>query len=171
MPTFAQIQEEISNMLDIPEEMLDESQSQAMEEYLAELGQQEASKVDAFSQFIMLESDRVKALKEESKRLAARAKAAENRIENFKAHYAAVMAANGLKKIRGDIYTLSLRKSESVKVNDAFDILSRLGEIDPALVRRKEIIEPEKAAIKEALKAGQKIPGCQLVEKQSLQIR
>lgn len=171
MATFAEIQEEISNMLDIPDDQLDESQRKVMDEYLDELGGQEAARVDAFSQFIRLESARAKALKEESDRLAARAKAAQNRINGFRQHYAAIMADHGLRKIQGEVYTLSLRKSESVEVDDSRENLFDLEKIDPTLVRCREIIEPEKAKIREALKAGLALPHCRLVEKSSLQIR
>ncbi len=49
MPTFAEIQEEIRNMLDIPDEELDEDQNAAMDEYLNELAKQESEKIDSFA--------------------------------------------------------------------------------------------------------------------------
>lgn len=90
-PTFAQIQAEITAMLDIPDDELDESQRQAMDAYLEELGIQEAAKIDGFAQFIRLESMRADSLREESRRLAVRAKTAENRIGFLKNHYLEIM--------------------------------------------------------------------------------
>ena len=80
MPNFADIQAEIAAMLDIPDEELTDEQRQVMEDYLDELGVAEAAKVDGFAQFIRLETASAEAMKEESKRLAAKAKTKENRV-------------------------------------------------------------------------------------------
>lgn len=165
MPTFADIQEEIASMLEIADEDLTEEQQAAMDAYLDELASQEADKVDSFAQFIRFQSDRAKACKNESRRLAERAKAAERRIDWLKSHYASVMLANGLKKIGGNIYTLSLRKSESVDTPPDPSVL------DKSYLRVKTTIEPDKQLIKEALKNGRDVPGCRLAENFSLQIR
>lgn len=167
MPTFAEIQEEISSMLSIPDDELDEDQKKAMDAYLDELASQEAAKVDSFAQFIKLQSDRVDSLKKESRRLAERAKSAENRIAWLKAYYADQMISRGLKKISGDIYALSLRKTLSVDIQKDLDLLT----LPENYLRRKEIIEADKETIKESLKDGLPVPGCKLVEKMNLQIR
>ena len=98
MPTFAEIQEEIASMLDIPDEQLDEEQKQIMDSYLNELAAQEAGKIDGFSQFIRLQSEHVEACKNESKRLLERAKTAERRIQSLKNYYTGEMLRRGLKK-------------------------------------------------------------------------
>lgn len=46
--------------------------------------------------------------------------------------------------------------------------VSGLGE---AFVRRKVTVEPDKKAIGDALKAGQEVPGCRIVESYSLQVK
>lgn len=165
MPTFKDIQDEIRNILDIPDEELTDEQRAAVEDYLNELGQQEASKVDSFAQFVRLEEARVKALKEEAKRLTARAKTAEGRLSYLKASYLDIMSSNGLRKVQGDAYTLSVRESKSVVVPDDLTTL------DEIFLRRKEVVEADKAVIKEALAAGQSIPGCELRTNYSLQIK
>ena len=165
MATFAQIQAEIESMLSIPDNMLTDEQRATMDAYLDELGQQEADKVDAFGQFIRLQSARAEAMKEEAKRLSAAAKCIENRLERLKLYYVGVLRVNKLKRVSGNIYTLSTLKSERVEVPAN---VSGLGE---AFVRRKVKVEPDKKAIGDALKAGQEVPGCRIVESYSLQVR
>ena len=165
MPTFAEIQEEIGNMLNIPDSELDPEQQKLMDDYLNELARQESAKIDSFAQFIKIQSDRVDALKKESKRLSEKAKTAENKIASLKNWYTGQMINHGLKKISGELYTLSLRKSESVSVPD--DIT----QLDDIYLRRKETVEADKQVIRESLKDGLPVPGCRLVESFSLQIR
>lgn len=165
MPTFKDIQDEIRNILDIPDEELTDEQRAAVEDYLNELGQQEASKVDGFAQFVRLEEARAKAMKEEAKRLTSRAKTAEGRLSYLKAQYLGIMHSNGLRKVQGNAYTLSVRESKAVVVPEDPSGL------DEIFLRRKEIVEADKAVIKEALAAGQSIPGCELRTNYSLQIR
>lgn len=168
MPTFENIQEEIASMLSIPDEELSEEQRAAMNEYLDMLGTQEAGKVDAFAQFLRIQSAHAKACKDESQRLATKARTAEKRIDWIKGKYLATMQEYGLKKIQGNSYTLSVRQSEVVVVPAD---LSALEENSPELIRRIEKIEPDKVAIKAALKAGKEVPGCQLQPSYSLQVR
>ena len=98
MPTFAQIQDEINNMLEVPDTELTPEQHATMDTYLNELDSQEAKKVDSFAQYIKLESASAEALEAESKRLAERAKAKKNGLSRLKNDYLHVMAANGLKR-------------------------------------------------------------------------
>ena len=168
MPTFAEIQEEIKNMLDIPDDELDAEQKAAMNAYLDELAKQEADKIDSFAQFIRLESERAEATRKESQRLAARARTAENNIAYLKNRYTDIMLQNGLKKINGAVYTLSVRKSEKVSAPESPEGLEALPDI---YKRVKTTVEPDKTTIKEALKGGLAIPGCSLREAYSLQVR
>lgn len=171
MATFAQIQEEIANMLDIPEEELDGEQKKALDQYLDELGSQEAAKVDSFAQFVKFQTDRAKACREESARLTRKARAMENNLARLKNHYKFTMENRGLKKVSGDVYVLSLRKSESVLTPDTEAELKRLNELYPAYIHEKIEYSPDRKLLKEALKAGAVIPGCSLQESFSLQIR
>ena len=116
MATFAQIQAQIESMLSIPDDMLTDEQRTTMDAYLDELGQQEADKVDAFGQFLRLQTARAEAMKEEAKRLSAAAKCIENRLERLKLYYVGVLRVNKLQRVSGNVYTLSTRKSERVEV-------------------------------------------------------
>lgn len=162
-PTFAQIQEEIAAMLAIPDDELDDAHKKLMDAYLDELGQQEADKVDSFAQFLKLEGERARLYRDESQRLAAKARTAERRIDYLKSRYKEIMLAHNLKKVRGNVYTLSLRKSESVDAPDVWAL--------PEEYRRQADPEPDKKAIKAALDEGREVPGARLIVKESLQIR
>ena len=164
MPSFEQIQDEISAMLSIPDEDLTDEQRAAMDAYLNDLAKAEANKVDAFGQFVRLESAKADACKKEAQRLANKAKTAEGRISYLKHLYLCTMQSNGLKKVQGNAYTLSVRESYRVDVTD----ISALPDL---YLRRKEIVEPDKVVLREALKGGVNIPGAALVKAQHLQIQ
>jgi hypothetical protein len=163
--TFELIQEEIAAMLSVPDDELDADQQAALDEYLDELATLEKSKVDAFGQFMKLQSAYAEAAAEEAKRLAKRAKAAENRLAFLKGKYLDIMQSQNRKKVKGDIYSLSIREAQSVAVTALID------ELPAIYVRVKTTKEPDKLTIKEALKGGLEIPGCSLQPSYSLQIQ
>ena len=165
MPSFANIQEEIASMLSIPDEELTDEQRAAMDAYLDELGTQEADKVDSFAAFIRAETARNKYYREESQRFANKAKTSESRINFLKSRYLATMQQAGVKKITGNAYTLSIRSTPAVEVEDV-DLLDDL--YCRVIPERRE---PDKQIIKEYLRAGGSLPGCRLVQSDSLQIR
>lgn len=154
MPTFNEIQQEIAGMLCIPDEELTPEQREAMNVYIDELAKLEADKVDGFGQFLKIQAALADACKEESRRLAW-----------LKEHYTIALRENGLKKVSGNAYTISVRETEAVAVTAQMEEL-------PELYRRtKTTVEPDKPTIKEALKGGLTIPGCALVKTYSLQVR
>lgn len=166
--SFADIQYEIANMLDIPDDELTDEQKRLMEDYLNELGQQEASKIDAFSGFIRQQSAIAEAMKEESQHLANKARAIQNKIDALKNHYLVIMRSYGLKKVSGDIYSIGVRENTRVEVKD----IEALKAMDNPLYLKTEVTyKPDKGTIKEALKGGLDIPGCSLEKSYSLNIR
>lgn len=163
--TFNDIQQEVAAMLSVSDEDLTPEQREAMDAYMDELAKLEADKVDGFGQFLKIQSALAEACKEEARRLAAKAKATEASLARLKEHYTFTLRSNGLKKVSGNAYTISVRESEAVAVTAQTEEL-------PELYRRITIgIEPDKNAIKEALKGGLTIPGCALVKTYSLQVR
>lgn len=172
MPTLAQIQEEIGNMLELVEGDPTDIDAVApqmtdIQAYIAELMQSRADKVDAIGQFIKLSTGKAEALEEEGKRLIANAKAMKIQVERLRDYCADFMQANNFQKVKGNLYTLSLRKSESVFV-DAMDTLETAR---PDLVKTEIRKSPDKVAIKNAIKNGEAVPGCELVTRESLQVR
>ena len=161
--TFSQIQDEIRNMLDVPDDELTDEQRETMYSYLDMLGDQEQAKVDAFAQFVKLESARAEALKAEAQRLANKARTAANRIAFLKSHYLDTMQRNGLRQVRGQVYALSVRATDVVTITNEVMLPKRF-------VVEKTTIMPDKLAIKDALKKGEAVPGAILDKSYSLRV-
>ena len=164
MATMAQIQEEINNIMSSIEDLsLDSEEArETLSIYLDFLGNQEADKIDGFVQWIKMETARIKAIREEAERLRAMAQSAERRIEFLKSKYIEIFMANGLKKVKGNIYSASLRDMQSVSVENVADLPRDLCRVK---------VEPDKAAIKTRLQDGEEIPGCMLVTRKTIQFR
>lgn len=162
MPSFANIEQEIQNMLELAEYELSEEQQEALEQYIAELGEQEADKIDKMAVYIKSQLELAECCRKEAQRLSKKARAAENVAQRLKDHYLAVMTANGLEKVKGNAYMLRIGKTEIVDIPDDWD-----GIDDKYL---KVTVEPRKADIKKALKAGEKVGGCSLAPSYFLRI-
>lgn len=161
MPKFANILEEIENMLSIPDEELTEEQQAVMAEYLNELAQQEAEKIDGFVAFLRNSLARAKFQREEAKRLSESARAIENKVERFKDYYRGVMQAHGVTKIQGKVYSASIRATSCVAVENEKLIPDMWWNV-------KTTREPAKADILRALKRGEVVPGCSIAQSYSL---
>jgi len=109
-----------------------------------------------------LEADAA-AIKAEAKAMSDRAKAAEKKAEGLRGYLAAVLAGE---KWNSPKVAISWRKSVAVEIDEA-----ELPELPEQYVRRKVSVEADKTAIKEALKAGEQIEGCRLVERQNISIK
>ena len=103
------------------------------------------------------------ALKEEAKNMNERAKRAERKADSLKRYLEAALHGEKFQSTR---VAISWRKTTSVEVDEA-----EVPELPEQYVRRKVTVEADKTAIKDALKAGEVIEGCRLVEKQSIQIK
>lgn len=101
------------------------------------------------------------AYKAEKDAFAARQKAAENKVESLKAW---LVSALGGQKFSTAKCAVSFRKSEAVQVDD-------VNSIPAEWTRIKTTIEPDKTAITAAIKAGQEITGCKLVENTNISIK
>lgn len=104
-------------------------------------------------------------IKEEKNSLAEREKACKNKADSLKKYLSSYLAGS---KFNTPRVAISFRKSESVEVNDINQIML-LDNADDYL----KYDEPtaDKTAIKQAIKAGVNIPGCQLVENNNIQIK
>lgn len=120
------------------------------------------TKIENIGCFIKnLEAD-AKAIKEEAKTLAARAKAAENKAGHLREYLQFCLAGE---KFQSPRLAVSFRRSTKVEVDE-----NRLFEIPDDYLRYKEP-EVDKKRVSEALKAGEAIPGCTLVESTSMIIK
>ena len=105
-----------------------------------------------------------KATKETIQDLQERVSADSKRIEALKWLMTKAMDSLQYTEVKSPEVTLRFRKSSSVEITDS--------ELLPEqFLRTKTVVEPDKAAIKNALKAGEKIQGAQLVESRNLQIK
>ncbi|MBR3238474.1 MAG: siphovirus Gp157 family protein [Oscillospiraceae bacterium] len=129
-----------------------------------ELQLERDNKIEGVALWIKNLTAEAEALKKEKEAFAAREKAAKNKVERLKGWLA--YALHG-EKFKTDRTAISWRKSVALEVNeDAID-MQRLG---PEFIK---LPPPElnKTAIKDAIKEGAIIPGCQLVERQNIQIK
>lgn len=106
-----------------------------------------------------LKSD-VAELKAEKKAFEDRIKAKQSKIDGLTAY---LMNALDGQKFETPKCAISYRKSESVNITD----LSKI----PADYLRFAPAEPDKTAIKAAIKAGESIDGAEIVQKTSMQIK
>lgn len=173
MPTFAAIQEETGNMLALmeQEEELTPELKTRLQEYLAELRQQGADKVDAFCRFLVDQTGHIEACKTEARRLGEKAKKMQGRVDFLKEQYTNIMQEYGIKKVEGGAYTISLLSRDKVEAPDDVEELQALYRQNPVLVRYKVEITPNKDEIKKAIKAGVEVPGCRIVKSESLQVK
>lgn len=102
------------------------------------------------------------AIKAEEERLAKRRKALENKSERLKAYMMPALEAMG-GKVKGVMASVRIGKSQAVTV---FDIDA----LPDAFKHVKTTIDPDKVALKKALKSGEVIPGAALEDRQSVVI-
>ena len=164
MPNFEEIETEISSMLSIPDEELDDEQRAEMDRYLNDLAQAESDKVDNVCGWMTAELARADACKKEGDRLKAKAKTIESRIHWLRHRYAETMLAHGVKKIKGEVYSISTRTTQATDIADESAI--------PAQYRIEKVVSDiDKRSILADLKAGKEIPGARLVERTSISYR
>jgi hypothetical protein len=109
----------------------------------------------------------VAAIKEAEGAMAARRKALENRAARVKDYLLANMMVAGIQKVECPYFKLSVRENPP-----AVEVFQP--ELVPASFMRQPEPPPpaiDKTAIKEALKAGQDVPGCKLTRGHRLDIK
>lgn len=163
----------MANLFEINQAMMD-----AWEAALdPETGELDADALTAFEQLQMdqhtkreniacwiknLRSD-AEAIKTEAKTMADRAKSCERKADSLTRYLAADL--NG-EKFQTAKVAVSWRRSVSVEIDEA-----EVPELPEQYIRTKTTIEPDKTAIKDALKAGEVIEGCRLVERNNISIK
>lgn len=90
----------------------------------------------------------------EIKRMTERKKSIERQVDRMKAAQVEFMTATGQRKAAAGTFTLTLRENKSVKVLDETAIPETFWKPQPAKL--------DKAGIKDALKAGESVPGCEM---------
>ena len=148
----------------------------------AELGK----KVDRIARYVRATELKARAAKEEATRLAARQKAAENRVEQVKSMLAFFMHVRGLKRLEGELNTIRLQKNGQASLQvDPLALPAEYNQLTVALAQpdwarvleaiaspelQKQLEgaviarEPNKAQIRQDLQAGKEIPGTVLTK-------
>jgi c-di-GMP-related signal transduction protein len=104
------------------------------------------------------------AIDAEIERLQSLKKRNSKNIESIKANVLFFMQQNKIDKIKTDLATFNLRKSESTDIENI--------ELLPAkFVTVKQTFTPDKVAIKKEIKEGIEVPGAKIVEDYSLSIK
>jgi hypothetical protein len=132
-----------------------------------ELAAKLTAKADAFGGYLRGLEAQAEAIKEEEMRLAARRKAAMGRADRLRRYGLMALQRMERPKVAGDLFTLAVQNNPpSVAITVGVDAL-------PAQYVRTipEQREPDKTAIRDALKRGETIDGAALVTTQSLRIR
>lgn len=105
-------------------------------------------------------------MEKESKRLSEQARILKNRIESIKVWYQRNLDAMGKSKVTTILGTMAVQNNPpSLKITDEDDIPLCYLDLIPA---RYEV---NKDAVKNALKAGEEVPGAHLEQGRSLRIR
>ena len=102
-------------------------------------------------------------LAEESKRLTEKATRESKSLVRLEDYIHTMLKRSGEKKIEAGTFTVGTRISNSVWVAPDFN--------NPEYMRTKTIVEPDKTAIKDAIKAGAQIDGAAIVTKENLSIK
>jgi hypothetical protein len=163
MPNLRDIELEIENILAVADELPEGEQETALE-YLDQLGEMEAEKVDAIGYAIRKRQSEIVFLKEEEDRLYGRRKAMESRLERFREYLKETMQRANTRNIKGTKTTLFLMQRESVDVYHA-------AELPEKFVNIKIDYQPDKAKIKDAIKSGTIVPGASLTTRTTAVIR
>lgn len=141
---------------------MDEFDEQAFTDTLEAVGAND--KVNSYCQIInQFEAD-INSIEAEIDRLKGRKEMFDRNIGKMKTALQSFLDAAGQGKIKTDLFTVSSRKSESVKIFDETVI--------PQEYIKSEVkTSPMKAEIKKAIKSGIKVPGAELVQGKNLQIK
>jgi len=115
-----------------------------------------------YCKFIRSQESEVEAIEKEIDRLKDLKQSKQKVTERLKENLKNSMQVFGKEKIDLNLFKVSLRKSESVNIDDEVILPSKFTVIKT---------QPDKKAIKEYLKAGNELEGCQIVENQSLLIK
>ena len=134
-------------------------------EKLEELQMERDKKIEGIAVWIKELTAEANAIKEEKLKLEARQKVAENKVKSLKNYLAYALKGASFRTAK---VSVSFRKTESVEVTP--DGLENLKAMRDDLLKYKEP-EPDKTAIKQALKSGLSVSGVRLVQNTSTIIK
>ena len=159
------------NLYEIPSEMescIDFETGEIDTAKLDSLKELFADKTENLIKWIKSLKSEAEAIKAEIKSLTERKQAKENKAENLSNYLSLIMTANNIPKMEYPSGVAKFGKSTAVEVDNDF--------IEWAEQNAEEFLkfkgpEPDKTAIKEALKSGKTVEHAQIIERQNLQIK
>ncbi len=101
----------------------------------------------------------------EIKRLTSLKSSVQGRKTFIEGQVKAAMLQRGIQSISTPLLKLSFRKSEAVEIDNEDSVPRHLA------IHKPESWVPNKVAIKEAIKAGEQVPGARIAERHNLQIK
>lgn len=163
--TLYDIDQELRQLLEAVQ--IDEETGEILDgfdpEKVEELNILRDKKLEGVALFIKELSYEEEALKAEAKKLTERAKANHNKAQSLVNYLSMSLLNNNQTKYETNKVALSFRKSEVVEADETL--------VPKKYFKKKIELALDKAGIKKLLKAGEKIRGCLLIEKQNLQIK
>ena len=165
--TLYEINSQINNLMDIIFDSVDEETGEVDPELMAQLSTlnlERDQKLDNIGAYIKNLDAEAKAIKDEMDALKKRLDQKKKKIESLKEYVAQDMLHNGDTKKESARVVFSFRKSKAVEITD--ETL-----IPKDFLTIKTEVKPDKVEIKHAIDAGKEVPGAELVERQSLQIK
>ena len=106
------------------------------------------------------------AIKAEEEALAERRKAIENKAKSLREFLTKTLAGEKFSTPR---VSVSYRTSKALEISDNDTFVGWASMYNPSLLRIKR--EPDKKAITDAINGGMDIPGAQIVERKSMQVK
>jgi len=159
------------NLYEISREAMELASLLETEELTPELEQaliinqdQLQAKANNYAKVIVNIQSDADAIDGEIKRLKAMKESKERAITRLKEAVKNAMLVSSIEKIESPLFKLSIRKSEAVEV----DMLEGL---PSEFVNIKNVVTPDKIAIKEAIKRGEFVLGARIVDNFNLQIK
>lgn len=121
-----------------------------------------SEKIEATALYLRELDAEAKAAKDEADRMLARVKSMQKRSDYLKSMLLEALRATG--KVKTARVTVSIRTTKAVEIEEGADL-------PEAYTTVKTTVSPNKVAIKQALLDGGCVPGCELIERESVSIR
>ena len=163
MASLFDIQERYSEVLSIIELHINDYSEQAIHDTLDALGFEFEEKADAYARAIAAKKSANEALKKEIGRLTGRIEANTKQSALLAENLKNAMEATGRRKFKTALHDFGIRKNPPGVVIDEQEKI-------PACYMRAADPVPDRAAIREAIKAGREVPGARLEQSESLRI-
>lgn len=141
-----------------------EIDEQKLSSYFDQLVIDRTAKIDNMVSFIQNLDAEAKNIREQEKIFAERRKAKEATIERLENYIKSSMLINNELKFESPLHAVFFRKSQSI-------VIAPDAVIPDVFIRRKVTEEPDKTALKNALKNGERINGVELQDNLNLQIK